>query len=112
MYFITAMTNGPITKDWRSRTFGYFKTLDRALLAVEKNEGEMFECLYTRLVIEPLPEGIYPSVIKDNTNDNLWFKWVHDGGKPDPELPNLIIGQWQRIEKCPEEFKHICGFAM
>jgi len=100
-YFITAMTAGPITKNWQSHTFGYYSKLEDALTAVEKNYGGMDECLYDYIVIEPIPPGIYGFLQNDiDKDETIWYKWVH---------PENEFGRWERCER-PEVYKHICSF--
>jgi hypothetical protein len=53
-----------------SRTFGFFNSHVDAFKAVEKNVGNMHECLYKHLVVEYIEEGIHPCVYS-----RYWWKW-------------------------------------
>jgi hypothetical protein len=103
MYFITSMTHGPIDKNWRTRTHGYFDNLERAIKAVEINEGGLDECLYDFVVIEPIPPGIYGFLDNDiDKDETIWYKWIH---------PKNEHGRWEKCER-PEEFRHCCNFSI
>jgi hypothetical protein len=89
-YFITAIYDDN-TKS-RSRTFGYYSTLENAKEAVTVNRGEMHECLYNFIVIEAIDEGIHKSCSAE-----YWYKWTEDG--------------WSRLYDKPEQFFGICNWA-
>jgi hypothetical protein len=59
----------PMTAEAR-RTFGYYPTEAQAMAAVDKNTGNMVECLYNFLVIEGFPYGIHAV-----SESERWYQW-------------------------------------
>jgi hypothetical protein len=94
-----------------SRTFGFYFKKEQAIAAVERNQSDMHERMYTWIVIEPYHTwGIHPiSAALDTEGDvdeSLWFKWeVTDSSKEN------YSGRWVRAER-PEETKHTVCFAV
>jgi hypothetical protein len=100
-YFITTLTSGPINRNFKSRTHGYFEKLEDAIAAVEINCGGLDECLYDFCVIEPCPPGIYGFLENDlDKDETIWYKWNHPKGEH---------GRWEKCDR-PDEFKNICNF--
>lgn len=56
-----------------SRTFGYFVRLEDAVESVNKNIGDLRECLYDYVVIEQINQGIH-----GETEKELWFGWNYE----------------------------------
>lgn len=54
------------------RTFGYFEDLERALLAVERNEGDLQEHAYAWCVVEQIGPGVHAGALADTS---WWFRW-------------------------------------
>ena len=76
MYFITGFTKYEIDERTGApdigsdRTFGYFFTRQDAIDAVKNNACDIFEYLYTYMVIERITEGLY-----NLATDRIFFKW-------------------------------------
>lgn len=78
------------------RCFGYFAGKSRAIAAVERNEDDLQECLYSYCVVEELSEGIHPIPHELDGSNTTWFKWED------------YSGRWVRIDQPEETRKSIC----
>jgi len=79
----------------RSRTFGFYNTLDEAYKAVESNRCNLHECLYDYLVIEYIEPGIHPTVEKE-----YWWEWVAENNR------------WEDGIEKPVEFIGVVNWAL
>lgn len=88
-----------------SRCFGMYFSEEDALAAVNSNQGDMHELLYTYLVIQKIG-----SDVDGFDNDGqTWFKWNDN----EVSIGSNSIGdrgKWTKIER-PEETKHIMMFS-
>lgn len=100
-FFVTAIAYYPEDKEKRydkpykcTHTFGHFPSLETAQGAVDRNEGEMCECLYNYLVIEEVAYGIYGRIssadLDDPNKGELWYEWQHPDGQE---------GHWVKMNK-------------
>lgn len=79
----------------RSRCIGYFLHLDNAKASVEVNAGDIYESgWYTHVVIEGLPEGLYP--VQEN---RVWYRWSDDDHR------------WVQCEQ-PDGMEAFAGFSI
>jgi len=53
-----------------TRTFGYYRGWSKAYQAVKENRSNMYECLYSYLVMERIGEGVHAL-----PTDEQWFRW-------------------------------------
>ena len=72
MHFITALHWDGV-RITSSSTFGYFNDHDEAHGCVARNTCNMDERLYNYLVIEDVPEGLYPM-----PKSECWFEWTEE----------------------------------
>ena len=93
MHFITAL-HWYEERVASTSTFGYFADHDDAHGAVARNSGDMHEMLYNYLVIEDIPEGIFPM-----PRSECWFEWDDDQAL------------WQSC-KAPEFSKNIINWSL
>lgn len=76
MYFITGFTKYEIDERTKvpdigsSRTFGYFIARQDAIDAVKNNACDIFEYMYTYMVIERITQGLYKLA-----THRMFFKW-------------------------------------
>ena len=92
MYFITAVNNN---NDYRC--VGYFKSLNKALNAIENNDADINEegC-YPYIILENIGEGIYMF-----DSDPVWFEF------------NNKTGKYKRMNEKPEIINNwLVGFAI
>lgn len=106
IYTITVMESQEITNpesprrgklDLHSpRCMGWFPNLEGAILAVEKNQGGLDECLYDYLVIERIQPGIqiFAKALQ-------WYLW--ESGKP---------GHWTLCNPPEQGYVHKCNWGM
>lgn len=79
MYFITGFTKYEIDEVTKmpnigcARTFGYYMNSNDAKEAVKYNSCDIFESVYTYMVIEHIEEGLY-----NPASDRLFFKWNNE----------------------------------
>lgn len=86
MYFITGLQKLETSElGWLdtgdSRTFGYYSDLDIAKERVKQNACDIYEYLYTYMLIEKIDEGLY----KCCTKENRWlYKFNEETEEFDP----------------------------
>jgi hypothetical protein len=78
MYFITTFTQ--YTMDSRgspdfgdTRTVGYYSSREQAFNVVLNNQCDLWETIYTYVVVEYIEPGLYPIAV-----DRWFFKWNMD----------------------------------
>jgi len=59
-----------------SRTFGWWKSFEKAKQVVEENAYDIHECSYKYAVIEKISEGIH-GVLMGNYQE-YWYEWIND----------------------------------
>jgi hypothetical protein len=104
-WFITSLiSNETITRraekhgirnEPRSRTFGFANSYNEAFDWIQKNMGNMEECLYEYLVVEYMEAGIHPWVHCEH-----WFRWC------------TLTRSWRPIDEKPKEFVGITNWAL
>lgn len=100
IYLITAMTDDDMwSKNYRSRTFGYFHDKETAIEAVLANACDMHECLYIYIVIEEIYQGIH-SIIEDKESQETWFRY------------DLEEYKWKQTEIRPSNFDGVVNFSI
>lgn len=77
-----------------SRTWGYYKDRDEAVLALHENRTDMWEYLYDYALIEKIEEGIC-----SYASSRQWFKY------------DLEQGGYFEIDE-PECVRNVCNFAI
>lgn len=77
---IFAVTTLNLDVEGRRRTVGYFHKLEDAQQCAEENWGDIYEAgWYPELVIETVPEGLYPLT---HDQKRYFYRWENDGYKP------------------------------
>ena len=95
-WFITALVSKKSTEMvGHHRCFGFYNTHNEAAKAVEKNLGDMHECLYDYIVIEYIELGIHPTVEVEH-----WWRWVKKNKR------------WEDGIEKPLEFRPTTNFAL
>lgn len=99
MYFITGLEKIEINDlGWldtgAQRTFGYYSNLAVAKESVIQNKCDIFEYLYTYMLIEDIDEGFYA---------NCDRRWLYKF--------NFETRVYELIDE-PECMKYVCNFAI
>lgn len=67
-----------------ARTVGYYDSKEEAISRVLENRGDLWETIYTYVVVERLSSGLYPFASKE---DRWFFKWNNDTKQYEPTEP-------------------------
>lgn len=80
----------------RNRCVGFYYDLNKAVAAVENNDGDIYECgYYPFCVIEDVREGIY-NILRSE----IWFEW------------NKEQNGYRKIKEKPKEFAQTVCFSI
>lgn len=82
---------------YRTRTPGWFPTLQEAIETVENNELDIFENYYHFAVVEAVPPGLY--AFGEKGREEFWFRW------------NAEKEGYIQVPK-PEKFLRTIGFGI
>lgn len=93
----------------KHRTFGYYKTFEKAENAVLKNVCDICEGAYYKyIVIEAVTDGVYPFALELE-----WYTWVgdHDNGfYMKSGRPDQVYNVTKNMSY--DYFKHTCNFGL
>lgn len=67
-----------------ARTVGYYDSKEEAISRVLENRCDLWETIYTYVVVERLSSGLYPFASKE---DRWFFKWNNDTKQYEPTEP-------------------------
>ena len=86
-----------------NRTWGFYADKETALKAARENWSDLREGAYYKyVVVEGLPEGIWPDVADE---DRFFFRWACnewiDG--------QLWDGHWRQLDSAPQELIDLCS---
>jgi hypothetical protein len=101
IYTVTSYYHTKAPGNVKSRTWGWFPTLEMARRTVEVNDGDMQEFRYNYIIVENVPWGILAYDRKVE-----WYKWV-----PTSLKGNRCRGNWVRCRQ-PSWAKNTVGWSM
>ena len=93
-FFLTGHTSSVSQENRAKACFGFFARKPDAMKAIAENCTDMFECYYSYLVLEEIPEGLRRSV-----KNETWFLWDRKQKK------------WAQVEK-PKKFEGTTNFSI
>ena len=74
------------------RTVGWYSTLEDAKYIIVHNLGDIHETCYEYALIEGIPSGLYPNILKET-----WFQWQDN--------------KYVEVPK-PDKFRCICNWGI
>lgn len=96
MYFITTLykdENGELDP---ARCMGYYKDREYAIEVVENNVCDIREFIYEYVIVEHIPEGIFPYA---DPEERILFQW------------NDINKKFEKIDE-PKDMEHVCNYSI
>lgn len=87
------------SKEYRSRSFGFFHEKETAVENVLNNTNDMHECRYMYVVIEKIYPGIHP-IVTGREDRETWFTY------------DLEEDCWKEIDFRPNNYNGIINFSL
>ena len=81
----------------RTHTFGFFNKREDVDKAITKYGDDMYECLYTYIVVEHLKQGVRPWTTQ---RAEIWYKWQYK------------TRSFKLLKHKPKEFLGSVGWSM